>query len=524
MRADENAFETEIADWLAGCGGYTAGAVDHFDPRLGLDTAELWEFIGATQADDWHRLRMLHGGSADDAQRAFKDRLAKELDARGTVDVLRRGVVDHGVMIRLAYFRPAHGLTPALVDLYNSNRLTVTRQLRYEVASGKTLDLALFVNGLPVATAELKNPITGQGIEEAKAQYRNDRDPANVTLARRAVVHFAVDPELVAMTTRLAGASTEFLPFNRGRDHGAGNPANPGGHRTAYLWQDVWARDNWLDVLQRFVHVESAAEPTGPKSRGRNGRKLSRKLIFPRYHQWDAVCRLEAAARAEGPGHDYLVEHSAGSGKSNTIAWLAHRLATLHDAADNPVFDKVVVITDRNVLDKQLQDTIYQFDHAHGVVQKIDKDSRQLADALAGAAGADNHHHTAEVPGRDAARPRPARPQVRGHRGRGALIPEWGKRHRPQGGHRIRGPRRGRSGRRSGRTARSVAQALAERARARASSRTSASSRSPPPLRAAPSWSSVGATRSPASMSRFTCTRCARRSRKGSSSMSSRTT
>ena len=382
MRVDENAFEREIAEWLTRHGGYTAGEVDHFDPELGLDTAELWEFIGATQADDWHRLRMLLGGSADDAQRAFKVRLVKELDARGTVDVLRRGVVDHGVTIRLAYFRPAHGLTPALVDLYNANRLTVTRQLRYEAASGKTLDLALFVNGLPVATAELKNPITGQGIEDAKAQYRKDRDPANVTLARRAVVHFAVDPELVAMTTRLAGISTEFLPFNRGRDHGAGNPANPGGHRTAYLWQDVWVRDNWLDVLQRFVHAESA-EPTGSRSRGRNANRL--KVIFPRYHQWDAVCRLEAAARAEGPGHDYLVEHSAGSGKSNTIAWLAHRLATLHDDADNPVFDKVVVITDRNVLDKQLQDTIYQFDHAHGIVQKIDKDSRQLADALAGA-------------------------------------------------------------------------------------------------------------------------------------------
>ena len=246
--------------------------------------------------------------------------------------MLRRGVIDHGVTIRLAYFRPAHGLTPALVGLYNANR-----------------------------------------------------DPANVTLAWRAVVHFAVDPELVAMTTRLAGTSTEFLPFNRGRDHGAGNPVNPAGHRTAYLWQDVWARDNWLDLLQRFVHVEAATGSAGSGAGGRNARKLSRKVIFPSYHQWDAVRRLEAAARAEGPGHEYLVEHSAGSGKSNTIAWLAHRLSALHDDADNPVFDKVVVITDRNVLDKQLQDTIYQFDHAHGVVQKIDKDSRQLADALAGA-------------------------------------------------------------------------------------------------------------------------------------------
>jgi type I restriction enzyme R subunit len=249
----------------------------------------------------------------------------------------------------------------------------VTRQLPYDASSGKTLDLCLFVNGLPVATAELKNALTGQGIEEAKEQYRNHRDPKNVLLARRAVVHFAVDTEQVAMTTHLSGGTTRFLPFNRGRDGGAGNPANPDGHRSAYLWEEVWSRDAWLDLLARFVHVE---RPHGSSGRG--------TVIFPRFHQWDAVRRLEAAARAEGAGHNYLVEHSAGSGKSNTIAWLAHRLSSLHDAADRKVFDKVVVITDRLVLDRQLQDTIYQFEHTHGVVQKIDVDSAQLGEALAG--------------------------------------------------------------------------------------------------------------------------------------------
>jgi len=372
---DEFAFETEIADWLVDRAGYTAGAPAHFDPERGIDTAELFPFIGATQIEAWNRLIMLHGGDPDTAQRAFADRLAKELDSRGTVDVLRRGVVDLGVTIQLAFFRPAHGLTPDLVKRYEANRLTVTRQLRYEATSAKALDLALFVNGLPVATAEVKNPMTGQNVEHAKAQYRTDRDAGNVTLARRAVVHFAVDPEQVAMTTRLAGQKTRFLPFNRGHDHGAGNPPVLGGHRTAYLWRDVWSRDNWLELLQRFVHVE---QPPG-------GSRRRPSVIFPRYHQWDAVRLLEAAARAEGAGNDYLVEHSAGSGKSNTIAWLAHRLSTLHGADDNPVFDKVVVITDRRVLDKQLQDTIYQFDHAHGVVEKIDEDSVQLADALAGA-------------------------------------------------------------------------------------------------------------------------------------------
>ena len=227
---------------------------------------------------------------------------------------------------------------------------------------------------MPVATAELKNPLTGQTVEHAKAQYRAERDPRNLTLARRAVVHFAVDTEQVAMTTRLAGTARSSFRSTAGGMAAPGIPSNPAGHRTAYLWREVWAKDNWLDLLQRFVIAEhSAGSP-----------KTAKEMIFPRYHQWDAVRALEAAARSEGAGHDYLVEHSAGSGKSNTIAWLAHRLAALHDAGDATVFDKVVVITDRRVLDKQLQDTIYQFDHAHGVVQKIDEDSVQLAQALAG--------------------------------------------------------------------------------------------------------------------------------------------
>jgi type I restriction enzyme R subunit len=371
---DEFAFESEIVAALTEHGGYTAGEPVNFDRVRGIDTSELAAFIGATQSEEWDALVALHGGDQEASQRAFYDRLAKELDSRGTVDVLRYGVVDLGVTIQLAYFRPAHGLTAALVERYDANRLTVTRQLGYESGAHKTLDLVLFVNGLPAATAELKNPLTGQTVEDAKAQYRTQRDPGNVTLTRRAVVHFAVDTEQVAMTTRLVGAATRFLPFNRGRDGGAGNPANPAGHRTDYLWRQVWARDNWMDLLQRFATAEPF--PKGPKT--------SREMIFPRYHQWDAVRKLEAAARVEGAGHDYLVEHSAGSGKSNTIAWLAHRLATLHDTSDATVFDKVVVITDRRVLDKQLQETIYQFDHAHGVVQKIDEDSLQLAQALAG--------------------------------------------------------------------------------------------------------------------------------------------
>jgi type I restriction enzyme R subunit len=377
MKPDERAFEEHIARSLVERGGYgevkVGNASGDFDAGRGLDLTELFSFIRETQPEAWTQLAKRHGGETK-AQGRFAERLVKELDARGTVDVLRYGVVDLGITIRLAFFKPAHGLTRELVGRYEANRLTVTRQLPYEADSNRTLDLALFVNGLPVATAELKNALTGQGVEDAKEQYRKRRDPKNVTLARRAVVHFAVDTEQVAMTTRLAGGSTRFLPFNRGHEGGRGNPPNPQGHRTAYLWERVWEKEAWLDLLGRFVHVEKPAR----------GSKSSGTVIFPRYHQWDAVLAMTSHARRHGAGESYLVQHSAGSGKSNTIAWLAHRLSSLHSAENRKVFDKVVVITDRVVLDKQLQDTIYQFEHAHGVVQKIDESAAQLAEALAG--------------------------------------------------------------------------------------------------------------------------------------------
>jgi type I restriction enzyme R subunit len=233
-----------------------------------------------------------------------------------------------------------------------------------------------------VATAELKNPLTGQTVEHAIAQYRADRDPNSTLLSRRAIVHFAVDPQLVMMTTRLEGKATEFLPFNRGSDPGAnecgkGNPANLDGYATFYLWEWVWQREAWMDILQRFVH----SQPDTPGRRGKAARRQAR-TIFPRFHQWDAARRLEGAARMNGAGRNYLIQHSAGSGKSNTIAWLAHRLASLHDETDRKVFDKVVVITDRRVLEKQLRDTIYDLEHTHGVVAKVEESSAELAAAL----------------------------------------------------------------------------------------------------------------------------------------------
>ncbi len=378
MKVDERGLEDAIEESLLSQGGYLRSEPSHFDAALGLDTAELYAFIGATQAKEWESLISRYGGDPNAAQQGFAKRLAKQLDERGTVDVLRRGVVDLSVTIQLAFFKPAHGLTAALTALYDANRVTVTRQLRYDTKSENSIDLALLVNGIPTATAELKNPLTNQSIEDAIAQYRNDRDPSNVTLSRRALVHFAVDPDRVAMTTKLAGKATRFLPFNLGHNGHAGNPPNPDGHRTSYLWERVWARDSWMDLLARFIHVER------PPSGSAAAKRAAETVIFPRFHQWDAVLKLEADAKATGAGRSYLVQHSAGSGKSNTIAWVAHRLSSLHDASDTKVFDKVIVVTDRRILDRQLQETIYQFEHARGVVEKIDKDSQQLADALMG--------------------------------------------------------------------------------------------------------------------------------------------
>jgi type I restriction enzyme R subunit len=384
VKPNERGLEDVITASLVEGGGYHVCKwgtkpewAGDFNAKLGLDTAELLGFIAETQPIAWKRLLEVHGGP-EGVVTQFGDRLAKQLDGRGALDVLRHGVNDHGVEVRLAFFKPAHGLSPELTERYLANRLSVTRQLPYDAAGTKTLDLCLFVNGIPVATAELKNPITHQTVEHAKHQYRSDRDPANVTLGRRALVHFAVDPDNVEMTTRLAGASTRFLPFNRGNAGGKGNAPDPTGHRTRYLWEELWASEAWLDILARFIHVIPGDGST-KAAKLRNG-----TTIFPRYHQLDAVRRIESDARAGGPGRSYLVQHSAGSGKSNTIAWLAHRLMSLHGQDDQPVFDKVVVITDRVILDRQLQETIYQFEHATGVVARIDQDSSQLAAALSG--------------------------------------------------------------------------------------------------------------------------------------------
>ncbi|HEX9024760.1 MAG TPA: type I restriction endonuclease [Geobacteraceae bacterium] len=372
-------FEDAIELSLLTRGGFEKGDKDLFSRERALDPTILLPFIQKTQPRLWKPIADYHG---NDAEKVLLDDLCRTLDSQGMLNVLRHGFKCFGKKLRIAFFAPASGMNPDTKTLYEANRLTVTRQLKYSKQNENSIDLVLSINGLPVVTAELKNPMSGQTAENAKWQYKKDRDPKELLFQfrKRALVHFAVDPDLVFMTTRLAGTATHFLPFNKGDNGGAGNPENPDGYRTAYLWEEVWQRDSFLDIIGRFMHLQVEEK----KIVTDKGIKtiIKETMIFPRYHQLDAVRSMVADGRAKGPGHNYLVQHSAGSGKSNSIAWTAHRLSTLHNDRDEKVFDSVVVITDRLVLDKQLQDTIYQFEHKKGVVQKIDEDSTQLADAL----------------------------------------------------------------------------------------------------------------------------------------------
>jgi type I restriction enzyme R subunit len=373
----EKAFETAIEHHLTSAGGYAAGDREGFDLERAIFPADVLAFIQATQPDEWAYLANIQ---KDKAAETLLDDLCRALDSEheGCLSVLRHGFKCFGKRFFVAYFAPASGMNPETQKRYEANRLTITRQLRYSSRHGNTLDVTLALNGIPVATAELKNPMTAQTWRHAVTQYKNDRDPADLIFQfkRRTLVHFAADTDEVYMTTRLSGGKTYFLPFNKGCAGGGGNPENPGGYKTAYLWEEVLQRHSFLDILARFIHLQIEEKRFG-------GKKVKREtMIFPRYHQLDCVRRLVGHARQNGVGTNYLVQHSAGSGKSNSIAWLAHRLASLYDARDEKVFDSVIVVTDRVVLDQQLQNTIYQFEHKQGVVQKIDINSTQLAEAL----------------------------------------------------------------------------------------------------------------------------------------------
>lgn len=376
----ERKLEEAIELHLTKANGFVRRSPLQFDRELCLDSELLFRFIKTTQPAAWERLVEQHG---DEVEERFIKRLMQEWEnylsnGAGTVDLLRRGVTDHGVKFSLAFFKPETGFNEEAQTQYAGNIFSVTRQVKYSKKNENSIDTVLFLNGLPVFTVELKNQLSGQSYRSAITQYKQDRDPVEPLLRwKRCLAHFAVDTDEAWLTTRLDRLKTRFLPFNLGNEGGAGNPVNLDGFRTEYLWKQVWTRDSLLEIIGRFVQLQVEEREDD------RGRKIkSESLVFPRYHQLDAVRRLVTDARANGAGKNYLIQHSAGSGKSNTIAWTAHRLSELHDATDRPVFDGVVIITDRRVLDKQLRDTVKQFELTSGVVKKVENGGRELKKAL----------------------------------------------------------------------------------------------------------------------------------------------
>ena len=379
----EKRFESDIeSSFLSPTGGYEKGA-GVYDAKLGLYVGVLIGFIQRTQPKAWARFE---NANRVDPVRKFCAAFESACGMYGLVHVLRHGFKHRGIAFRVCYFRPESSLNQTATALYAANRVEVYRQWYYSADSRKSVDMVIAVNGIPVFAFELKNQYTGQTVDNARRQWMYDRDPRELCFQfnRRILGFFAVDHTEVWMTTQLAGAGTHFLPFNQGsggagHDGGRGNPANPDCYPTAYLWEQVFQKDSMMDILQKFIHLQ-----TGTEKRADGSIRKSQRLIFPRYHQLDVVRKLIADVRANGPGHNYLIQHSAGSGKSNSIAWTAYRLASLHDGDNNAVFSSVIVVTDRTVLDAQLQETISGFDHTVGAVETIgeDKTSRDLRDAI----------------------------------------------------------------------------------------------------------------------------------------------
>ncbi len=378
----EISFEDEICSTLAAQGWMYSANDGGYDRKLALFPEHVLAWVETTQPDAWEALIKNHGAAAGDT---LSLRLREALNQRGTLDVLRHGFDMLGLRkeLKMAQFKPTLAINPDILTQYNANRLRIVRQVHYSQHNQNSIDLVLFLNGIPVATVELKTDFT-QKIEDAVNQYRHDRNPAPkgqnpeplLSFPGGALVHFAVSNREVYMTTRLEGTATTFLPFNLGDNGAAGNPLSSEGHRTSYLWQRVWQRDSWLEILGRYLVAE------------RDDKKQLKRVVFPRYHQLDATRKLQSAILEEGPGQKYLIQHSAGSGKTNSIAWTAHFLADLHDASHKKVFDSVLVVSDRNVIDGQLQEAIFGFERTTGVVATIKGEggskSAELAEALSG--------------------------------------------------------------------------------------------------------------------------------------------
>ena len=380
----EKRFEQDIEEYLTTKGGYQKGSPKTFDREKALDVGTFVSFIRTSQPKAWERFEKIYGA---DSERQIVERFCREVKMAGLLKVLRQGFTDRGIKFRAVFWKPETKINETTQAQYAANILHCTRQLHYSLHNENSIDIVLFVNGIPVVSMELKCQFTGQDTANAIEQYKLDRaskDPI-FEFGKRILVHFAVDLSNVYMTTRLEGEKTYFLPFNQGSNGagkvgGKGNPINPDGYDTAYLWESVLCKDRLLEILHKYMHLQVNRDD-------KTGAVTSERMIFPRYHQLDVVTKLLADVRACGAGHNYLIQHSAGSGKSNSIAWLAYRLSSLHNDQDEKIFQSVIIVTDRRVLDSQLQNTVYQFDHVEGVVQKIDKNAAQLRDAINNGAG-----------------------------------------------------------------------------------------------------------------------------------------
>ena len=374
----EKNFEEHIEEHLL-ASGYHAVSPKNYDKELCLLPQEVIAFVQATQPREYEKLAEQYGEQRD---QKLTYRLAREISKRGVLDVLRKGIKDRGVKFRFAYFKPASGMNPEHQKLYQSNSFAIVRQLKYSQKNENSLDMAIFLNGIPIVTVELKNSLTGQTFENAERQYKNDRKPKGEALLafKRCLVHFAVGNEKASMSTHLRGGNTRFFPFNKDSE----NPINPNGHKTHYLWEDIWMPDTLLELIKNYLHIQTSTKRTYDPKLDTLVETESQAFIFPRYHQLDVVRRLLGLVRQNGVGQNYLVQHSAGSGKSNSIAWLAHQLASFYQNITDTerLFDSIIVVTDRRILDRQLQNTIKQFEQTEGVVKKIDESSAQLKEAL----------------------------------------------------------------------------------------------------------------------------------------------
>lgn len=379
----EKRFEQDIEEYLTTKGGYIKGDPKAFDRSLALDVNTFVSFIKASQPKAWECFEKIYGA---DSEKQIVDRFCREVKMVGLLKVFRQGFTDRGIKFRAVFWKPETTINPTAVAQYNANILHCTRQLHYSLHNENSIDIVLFINGIPVVSMELKCQFTGQNTDNAIKQYKFDRATKDTLFEfkNRVLVHFAVDLSNVYMTTRLEGANTFFLPFNQGSNGagnvgGKGNPVNPDGYDTAYLWEQVLCKERLLEIMHKYLHLQIEYDD--------KGNVKSERMIFPRFHQLDVVTKLLADVKENGSGKNYLIQHSAGSGKSNSIAWLAHRLSGLHNHRDEKIFQSVIIVTDRRVLDSQLQNTVYQFDHVEGVVQKIDKNAKQLKEAIEAGTG-----------------------------------------------------------------------------------------------------------------------------------------